>query len=161
MSVRAKGVPEPTFQEPAPAPAREPSVKARTSAKVEPVVETIDPSAGSLRTFVEGTPTTEPLTDAQVAYLRSELGADVDLAEVQTRWERLGDVRLVVLEVVRERLAAFQAGPAQFSLAGVYSQSTGENIRALREQLARVVGEDPSTTVAEVSRTRTRSRRAR
>lgn len=102
--------------------------------------------------------TLEPLTDDQLAYLRSELGPDTTAEEVQARWERHGDVRLVVAEVVRERLAALVAGPAQFSLSGVYSQNAAENIKALREQLQRVVAGDAP---AEVQRTRTRSRRGR
>ena len=122
--------------------------------------ETIDPTAGALVDTSARTVTTAQLTDEQLAYLRAELGPETTAEEVQARWERLGDPQLVAVEVVRERLAALQAGPATFSLAGVYSQSTAENLRSYREQLARLTGAAGSGG-HEVTRRRVRPVRGR
>ena len=121
-------------------------------------VRTLDSLTAAPRTV-----TTEPLTDEQLAYLRAELGPETTVAEVQARWERLGDPQLVAVEVVRERLAAMQAGPATFALAGVYSQSTTENLKAYREQLARLTSSSSSAGGGgvEVVRRRTRPVRGR
>lgn len=119
---------------------------------------------GVLHTVPVRTATGGTLSAADTAYLRSELGADLDLTDAQARYARLGDARQVVLEVVRERLAAFQAGPAQFSVPGVYAQDTSANITALREQLQRVAdttvsGEDAPLTVVQRVQARPRRRR--
>lgn len=107
------------------------------------------------------TTTSALLTDEQTAYLRAELGPDLDLTDAQTRYARLGDTRQVVLEMVRERLAAFQAGPAQFSVSGVYSQDVSANIAALREQLTRVASEAADGSPGVLVQHKTRPRRGR
>ena len=78
------------------------------------------------------------LTDAETAYLLSELGDDADLTDAQLRYDRLGSVHAVVLETLRQRLASLLDGPASFSVAGVYSENNGDIIRALQAQLARL-----------------------
>lgn len=100
------------------------------------------------------------LTDEQAAYLRSELGPDVDLVDAQGRYTRLGDVTAVVTEVLRERLATLVAGPASFSVSGVYSQDTSANITALREQLSRV-GTPGDSGLPDLVRYRARPRTGR
>jgi hypothetical protein len=100
------------------------------------------------------------LTDEETAYLRSELGPDVDLTDVQDRYTRLGTATAVVTEVLRERLAVLTSAPAQFAVSGVYSQDTSANIAALREQLARV-GTSGEAGLSDVVRHRTRPRTGR
>lgn len=81
------------------------------------------------------------LTDDQVAYIRSEIGdseppTDADLF---TAYERLGIITAVAIEVIRKRIATIASGSAvSFSIAGEYSQSKAENIKALQEILKRL-----------------------
>jgi len=80
-----------------------------------------------------------PLTDVELAYLRSEIGSTVDEADLDLRYERLGTAVAVAHEVVRERLATLLSGPSSFSLPGVYSESTNDGtIRALQAQTDRL-----------------------
>jgi hypothetical protein len=78
------------------------------------------------------------LTDAQTAYFDSQLGPDtwddVDLADRLVRVEQ--DSMAVVREVLEGRLAKLRSQPAQFSVAGEYSQGTAANITSLETQLA-------------------------
>lgn len=128
-----------------------------TTADLSPTVQpTLRATTSAPLTAVGGT-----LTADETAYLRAELGPTVDLTDAQTRYARLGEARLVVLEVLRERLAALTAGPAQYAISGVYSQDTSANIAALREQLTRVAGGDGLGGVPTVTRTRLRPRRGR
>jgi hypothetical protein len=87
-----------------------------------------------------GSPTTAPLTEAEVAWLRSELGTTgFDVVELQARYARLGDVFSVAREVTRERLANLvNGGPADFTIPGVISTGSAANIKALTEQLNRL-----------------------
>jgi hypothetical protein len=57
------------------------------------------------------------LTDAEYAYLRSELG-DTDRADLDQRYERLGSVHAVALETLREGRAALVADPLAVSVQG-------------------------------------------
>lgn len=83
--------------------------------------------------------TSDALSAPDIAFLKAELGATVDLADLQTRHARLGDVRAVAAEVVRERFAALLAGPSSFSIPGVYSESTNEGtLKALQAQADRL-----------------------
>lgn len=76
------------------------------------------------------------LTDDQTLYLRDHLGDAVDLADAQLRYDRLGELDAVVVEVLQRRIANLVATPAQFSVAGEYSQNTAENLKALQAKLA-------------------------
>jgi hypothetical protein len=80
------------------------------------------------------------LTAQDLAYLQSELGTDVDQADLQARYDRLGSVVAVAAEVVKQRLATLIASPSSFTLPGVYSESNDSNIRALQQQQARLDG---------------------
>lgn len=76
------------------------------------------------------------LTPAVTAWLKGELGSTVDLADLETRYLRLGTARAVALEVLRERLADLRNQPATVSLSGVVSVGFAENIKALERQIA-------------------------
>lgn len=78
------------------------------------------------------------LTEAQLTYLHDQLGDDADETEMQDRFDRLGDVTLVVTEMLQRRLANLLASPSSFSVSGEYSQNTSDNIKALQAQLAGV-----------------------
>lgn len=47
------------------------------------------------------------LTDAEYAYLRSELG-EADRTDLESRYQRLGSVQAVAVEVLRERKEALE-----------------------------------------------------
>lgn len=78
------------------------------------------------------------LTDSQTAYFDSQLGPGTWTEQDLTpRLDRLGqDALAVAREVLEGRLAKLRSQPAQFSVAGEYSQSTGANITSLETQLA-------------------------
>lgn len=76
------------------------------------------------------------LTADQLRYLHDHLGASADEDDLQERYTRLGDLGLVVVEVLQRRLADLAATPAQFSVSGEYSQNTAENIKLLTSKLA-------------------------
>ncbi|MEZ7005675.1 hypothetical protein [Streptomyces sp. AD55] len=84
--------------------------------------------------------------DAAVqAWLTSQVGKDTDLADLETRYQRLGTARAVALEVLRERLSALRAQPATITVTGVVGVGYGENIKAYERQiLALEAGEPPA-----------------
>lgn len=81
-----------------------------------------------------------PLTDADRILVRMEIGSaepptDGDLDDA---FDRLLSWEAVAREVLAIRLADLLASPATFSVSGVYSQSTGDNIRSLQAQLTKL-----------------------
>lgn len=86
------------------------------------------------------------LTDAQKAWLRSEVGATVTDEDLQGRFDRLASVRDVAIEVLRERRAELLDSPLSVSVAGVASVNYAENIRALERRISALVklDDDPS-----------------
>lgn len=88
-------------------------------------------------------------TDADLAFLRTKLGTSVTedtvagqavVDDLQTRFDRLLDVKLVVVEVLRERLADIADAlnnPLNFTVVGEYSQDASNNLALLKEMLAR------------------------
>jgi post-segregation antitoxin (ccd killing protein) len=76
------------------------------------------------------------LTPAVTAWLKGELGASVDLTDLDTRYQRLGTARAVALEVLRERLADLRAQPATVNVSGVVAVGIAENIKAYERQIA-------------------------
>lgn len=101
------------------------------------------------------------LTNSQLAVIREQIGAtspptDEDL---ENRFARTGDVQAVILEVLRGRLADFLSGPTSISIPGVYSESHGEAVTALRDQIAGIeTGDgDRLATTRLVRRGRSRS----
>lgn len=85
-----------------------------------------------------------PLSSTQRADVRTWVSdvvppTDDDLDEIHGR---RGTLKLVVWEVLRKRLATLQAGPAQFAVAGDYSQTTAANITSLEKLLKELDGVD-------------------
>ncbi|MET9970876.1 hypothetical protein ABZZ80_34440 [Streptomyces sp. NPDC006356] len=85
------------------------------------------------------------LADAEYAYLRSELG-DVDRGDLDDRYQRLGTVEAVAVEVLRERKAALIADPLTITVQGVATVNNAENVRALERQLALLEQAEASTS---------------
>ncbi|MEU6979575.1 hypothetical protein [Streptomyces sp. NPDC046371] len=83
--------------------------------------------------------------DAAVrAWLISQLGTSTDLADLDTRYTRLGAARPVALEILRERLAALiHDQPSTLAVSGVVSLSYGENIRAIERQITALENGEP------------------
>ncbi|MFB7738216.1 hypothetical protein ACFC08_28285 [Streptomyces sp. NPDC056112] len=77
------------------------------------------------------------------AWLQAQLGRDVDLTDLETRYTRLGTARVVALEVLRERLAALRAQPATVTVSGVVGVGYAENIKAYERQIAALENGDP------------------
>ncbi|MFI1563887.1 hypothetical protein ACH4ZX_12640 [Streptomyces sp. NPDC020490] len=75
------------------------------------------------------------LTDAEYAYLRSELG-DTDRADIETRYQRLGSLQAVAIEVLRQRKAALVSDPLAVTVQGIATVNNAENVRALERQIA-------------------------
>lgn len=86
-----------------------------------------------------------PLTASTLDYVRSEIGdldppSDADLNDLYDAYLADGaedPVTAVIVRIQKGRLANLLNDPASISVSGVYSQSTGENIKALQEQLRR------------------------
>jgi hypothetical protein len=79
------------------------------------------------------------------AWLLSQLGTASDLADLTTRYTRLGTARKVALEVLNERLANLRAQAATVNVSSVVSVSFAENIRAYERQIASLeAGGSPS-----------------
>ncbi|WOX11424.1 hypothetical protein [Streptomyces sp. N50] len=79
------------------------------------------------------------LTDAEYAYLRSELG-EADRADLDTRYQRLGSLPAVATEVLRERKAALVSDPLAVTVQGVATVNNAENVKALERQIAGLDG---------------------
>lgn len=85
-------------------------------------------------------------TDDDLAYLRTKLGSSVNettnpdvVSDLEDRYDRLGDVKLVVVEVLRERLADIADAlnnPLNFTVVGEYSQDASGNVAFLTRALA-------------------------
>jgi hypothetical protein len=73
---------------------------------------------------------------AELAEIRSYVGSAPDDDVLNEAWDRLLSVNAVALEVLRKRLADFQASPGSLSVAGDFSQSTDVNMRLLADQVA-------------------------
>ncbi|MGW7542169.1 hypothetical protein ACWGKQ_13750 [Streptomyces sp. NPDC054770] len=75
------------------------------------------------------------LTDAEYAYLRSELG-EADRTDLDTRYQRLDSLQAVAIEVLRERKAALVSDPLAVTVQGIATVNNAENVRALERQIA-------------------------
>lgn len=97
-------------------------------------------------------------TDDELVTVRSWVPWDPPTdAQLDAAHDRLGrSMWRVIEEQLRTRLSTLVGSPATFAVAGEYSQSTGENIRQLREDLATVrqyivaeeAGEENPTSIA-------------
>ncbi|KPI15688.1 hypothetical protein OK074_2133 [Actinobacteria bacterium OK074] len=82
------------------------------------------------------------LTDAEYAYLRSELG-EADRVDLDGRYQRLGSLQAVAMEVLRERKAALVADPLAVTVQGVATVNNAENVKALERQIAGLADDEP------------------
>ncbi|MET9035308.1 hypothetical protein [Streptomyces mirabilis] len=100
------------------------------------------------------------LTDIQYAYLRSELG-EADRDDLDARYERLGTVEAVAIEVLRERKAMLVSDPLAVTVQGVATVNNAENVKALERQIAALedtTADDSTTNAVPVPLLRHRSR---
>ncbi len=78
------------------------------------------------------------LTEGQVKVARSWIGNSEELEVFQERYDRLGSFDDAITESLRAQLAGYALdSPAQFGTPSGYSQNTSENIKSLRESLAK------------------------
>lgn len=87
-------------------------------------------------------------TEEQLAYLRTVLGSTVNedtnpdvVDDLETRFSRLQDVKLVAVEVLRQRIADIADvanNPLQYAISGEYSQDASGNLAYLQRLLADV-----------------------
>lgn len=87
-------------------------------------------------------------TPDELAYLRTKLGSQVNedtnpayVEDLEERYARLQDVKLVVVEVLRQRLADIAdplENPLNFTVVGEYSQNGADNVAFLTRLLADV-----------------------
>jgi len=85
------------------------------------------------------------LTAPVQAWLLSQLGTATPVADLDTRYTRLGTARAVALEVLYERKAALIQQPASVNVSSVVSVAFTENIKALERQIALLeAGEPPA-----------------
>ncbi|WP_435059408.1 hypothetical protein [Streptomyces sp. bgisy060] len=84
------------------------------------------------------------LTDTAYAYLRSELG-EADRADLDARYQRLGSLQAVAVEVLRERRAALVSDPLAVTVQGVATVNNAENVKALERQITSLEERDAST----------------
>ncbi|MER6076975.1 hypothetical protein [Streptomyces sp. NPDC001833] len=79
------------------------------------------------------------LTDIEYAYLRSELG-EANRADLDARYQRLGSLQTVAVEVLRERKAALVSDPLAVTIQGIATVNNAENVKALERQIASLEG---------------------
>ena len=86
------------------------------------------------------------LTEAQISWLRSEVGASTGTEDLQARYDRLESVRDVAMEVLRERRAALLEQPLSLNLSGVASVDYTNNVAAIERRLTALANldDDPS-----------------
>ncbi|MBJ6620026.1 hypothetical protein [Streptomyces sp. DHE17-7] len=75
------------------------------------------------------------LTDAEYAYLRSQLG-EADRIDLDTRYQRLDSLQAVAIEVLRERKAALASDPLAVTVQEVATVNNAENVKAIERQIA-------------------------
>ncbi|MFF9403474.1 hypothetical protein [Streptomyces sp. NPDC014744] len=83
------------------------------------------------------------LTDAEYAYLRSELG-EADRPDLDARYQRLGSLQAVAIEVLRKRRAALVSDPLAVTVQGVATVNNAENVKALERQIAALEDNAPN-----------------
>lgn len=131
------------------------------------------PSAPTLAPTDPGGASMAAFTDDDLAYLRARLGSIVNedtnaayVDELQDRYDRLGTVPLVVVEVLQQRLADIAdplTNPLNFNIVGEYSQDGSGNAAFLKQALADAMNEagvtPPGSTLTAVRAPRSRWRR--
>jgi hypothetical protein len=82
------------------------------------------------------------LTGSELRYTRRRVGSLPVNADLQILYDAIvvegkeQPIEWLILEVLETRLAELIRKPATFNVSGEYSQSTGENIKALKEEIA-------------------------
>jgi len=94
------------------------------------------------------------LTEGQVRVARSWIGNSEALEVFQERFDRLGSFDDALTESLRAQLAGYALdSPGQFSTPSGYSQNTTENIRSLKETLAKFLASGGTDSVADAGTT--------
>lgn len=75
------------------------------------------------------------LSTDQYVYIRRQTGSTPSDSDLNVIYTRVGNVDVLVLEVLETRYANLLATPASFTVVGDYSQSTGENLKALAAKI--------------------------
>lgn len=83
------------------------------------------------------------MNTAVTAWLIAQLGKDADLADLATRYTRLGTARSVALEVLRERYAALRDQPTGITVTNVVAINTTANLAAYERQIAALENGEP------------------
>ncbi|CAL9667036.1 hypothetical protein SUDANB145_07212 (plasmid) [Streptomyces sp. enrichment culture] len=83
------------------------------------------------------------LTPSVQAWLLAQLGPTTAVADLETRYTRLGTARAVAIEVLYERKAALLQQPASVNVSGVVAVTFTENIKALERQIALLESGEP------------------
>lgn len=93
--------------------------------------------------------------------MRSWVGTQPTDADLNLRYDALGDVDEVIEEVLREQLALLREEPASVSLPSGLSRSNGENIKSLQAAIDELQKEGASGDVATVAVSRIARRHPR
>lgn len=81
-----------------------------------------------------------PLTTEQIEEARRWVGNEPADAILDDIFDRTGTLRLTIDEVLHDRYAELVRTPASFSIPGEYSQSTADNLKALKTLMAEFAG---------------------
>jgi hypothetical protein len=91
-------------------------------------------------------------TDVELAYLRTRLGSTVNedtnpevIEDLEDRYARLGTTGLVVIEVLRQRLADIAnaaENPLNYTIPGEYSQDASKNVEFLVKAISDAENEE-------------------
>lgn len=90
------------------------------------------------------------MTPVERAWLLAQLGSGTDVADLESRYRRLGSVKAVALEVLAERRAALLADPLRVTVDGVVTTDHSENLRGIERVIGLIAqgtapGEDEET----------------
>jgi hypothetical protein len=86
------------------------------------------------------------LSETQLAWLHSEVGTRLTDEQLQERYDRLGSVRDVALEALRERRTELIDSPLDVSVVGVASVNNAENVKAIERRLSALAQMDDDPT---------------
>lgn len=92
------------------------------------------------------------LTEDQLIQIRRQVGAAPDDAALNEIYDRVGDLDVLVLEVLETRLAEMRRNPQSFAIPGKYSEArSAEQLKSLEAQVASLGGSSGTTTVVEIT----------
>src|SRR4051794_10171243 len=91
------------------------------------------------------------LTPSQLAWLRSEVGTSPTDDDLEAAYVRLGSVRDVAIESLRDRRARLLESPLSVNVPGVASVNNAENVKAIERRISALVklDDDPTSTPGE------------